>query len=43
MTRGLLLDVAGLVGVEMLPDRFQITAQHLEDAARRQGVEPRRG
>jgi kynurenine formamidase len=43
VTRGLLLDVAGLVGVEMLPDRFQITAEHLEDAARRQGVEPRPG
>jgi kynurenine formamidase len=43
VTRGLLLDIAGLIGLPMLPDSFQITAAHLEDAAHRQGVAPRPG
>jgi kynurenine formamidase len=43
ITRGVLLDIAGLVGVDVLPDSFQISAQHLEDAARRQDIDPRPG
>ena len=31
-TRGVLIDVAGLRGVEMLGDRYEITAQDLQDA-----------
>ena len=43
VTRGLLLDVAGVVGLDVLPDDFQILPSHLDDAVRRQGVEPRPG
>jgi kynurenine formamidase len=35
-TRGVLLDVAALRGVEMLGDRYEITAQDLQDALERQ-------
>ncbi|NOT26981.1 MAG: cyclase family protein [Acidobacteria bacterium] len=35
-TRGVLLDIAGLRGVEMLGDRYEITAQDLQDALKRQ-------
>ncbi len=38
MTRGVLLDVAGLKGVEMLPDRYEITVADLEQALERQQV-----
>ena len=43
VTRGVLLDIAGLVGLDALPEDFRILPSHLEDAARRQGVEPRPG
>jgi kynurenine formamidase len=36
ITRGVLIDVAALRGVEMLGDRYEITAQDLQDALKRQ-------
>ncbi len=41
--RGVLLDIAGLQGVETLPADFAITPAHLEEAARAEAVEIRRG
>ena len=38
ITRGVLLDVAALRGVEMLGDRYEITIQDLQDALRRQDL-----
>ena len=38
MTRGVLIDVAALKGVDMLPDRYEITAGDLQQALDRQGV-----
>ena len=38
MTRGVLIDVAGLKGVEMLPDTYEITPQDLQQALARQGT-----
>jgi kynurenine formamidase len=38
MTRGVLLDIAGLKGVEVLPDRYEITASDLEAALARQSL-----
>lgn len=38
MTRGVLIDVAALKGVEMLPDSYEITARDLQDALARQSV-----
>jgi kynurenine formamidase len=38
-TRGVLLDVAALKGVDMLGDRYEITAQDLRDALARQDLE----
>jgi kynurenine formamidase len=38
ITRGVLIDVAGLKGVEMLPDTYEITVQDLEDALKRQNT-----
>jgi kynurenine formamidase len=38
MTRGVLLDIAGLKGVEILPDDYEITVEDLEAAMKRQGV-----
>ena len=38
MTRGVLIDVAGLKGVEILPDTYEITPQDLQDALARQNV-----
>jgi kynurenine formamidase len=38
VTRGVLLDVAALKGVEMLPDRYEITPGDLQDALRAQGL-----
>ena len=32
MTRGVLIDVAGLKGVDMLPDAYEITAQDVQQA-----------
>jgi kynurenine formamidase len=37
-TRGVLIDVAGLKGVETLPDTYEITVQDLEEALRRQNT-----
>lgn len=38
ITRGVLIDVAGLKGVETLPDTYEITVQDLEDALKRQNT-----
>ena|SRR5436190_2345028 len=38
MTRGVLLDIAGLKGVETLPDAYEITVEDLEAALKRQNV-----
>ena len=42
MTRGVLIDVAGLKGVETLPDAYEdayeITGQDLQDAQKRQNL-----
>lgn len=37
-TRGVLLDIAGLYGVDMLDDTHEVTAQDLRDALDRQGL-----
>jgi kynurenine formamidase len=38
ITRGVLIDVAGLKGVDILPDTYEITVQDLEQALQRQNV-----
>ena len=38
MTRGVLIDVAALKGVDMLPDTYEITVQDLQQALERQKV-----
>jgi len=38
ITRGVLIDVAALHGVEMLGDRYEITAQDLQQALKRQNL-----
>src|SRR5262245_43426382 len=38
MTRGVLIDVAALKGVEMLPDSYEITVKDLQDALKRQNL-----
>jgi kynurenine formamidase len=38
MTRGVLIDVAALKGVDMLPDTYEITDRDLEQALERQGL-----
>jgi len=43
MTRGVLMDVAGLKGVQTLPDTYEITPQDLQQALDRQRVELREG
>src|SRR5262245_54328239 len=41
--RGVLLDVAGRRGVAQLPPKYALTADDLDDCARAQGVEVRKG
>lgn len=41
--RGVLLDIAGLIGVPVLPVDFVVTPEHLDQACARQGVEVRQG
>jgi kynurenine formamidase len=43
VARGVLLDVAGLHGVDCLPDSYEITPDDCASAAREQGTELRRG
>jgi kynurenine formamidase len=43
MTRGVLIDVAGLKGVEILPDTYEITVQDLQQALQKQNVALRPG
>jgi kynurenine formamidase len=38
ITRGVLIDVAGLKGVDILPDTYEITVQDLEQALQRQNL-----
>ena len=38
MTRGVLIDVAALKGVDTLPDTYEITVQDLQDALKRQNL-----
>ena len=38
MTRGVLIDVAGVKGVEMLPDTYEITVQDLQQALQRKNL-----
>src|SRR3989442_6322484 len=38
MTRGVMIDVAALKGVEMLPDSYEITVQDLQNALKRQNL-----
>src|SRR2546426_29532 len=38
ITRGVLIDVAGLKGVDTLPDTYEITAQDLQQALQRQNL-----
>jgi kynurenine formamidase len=42
IARGVLLDVAGMKGVDCLPDGYGITPQDLQDTIKHQGVELRR-
>jgi len=41
--RGVLLDIAGQVGVDALPEDFDITPEHLDHTARTEGVRVRQG
>jgi kynurenine formamidase len=43
MTRGVLIDVAGLKGVDTLPDAYEITAQDLQQALSKQNLTLRPG
>jgi regulator of RNase E activity RraA/kynurenine formamidase len=43
ITRGVLLDVPALLEVPRLPDLFEITVEHVQQALERQQVEVRRG
>jgi kynurenine formamidase len=43
LRRGVLLDIAGLLGQGALPEDFEVKPEHLENAARRQAVEIRAG
>jgi kynurenine formamidase len=43
IARGVLFDVAGAHGVDSLPDSYAVTPEDLQDAAKKQGVEFRRG
>jgi kynurenine formamidase len=43
MARGVLLDIAGMHGVDCLDDGYAVSPQELQDAVRKQGVEIQRG
>ena len=43
IARGVLLDVAGTHGVDVLPDSYAITPDDLQDTVQKQGVELRKG
>jgi kynurenine formamidase len=43
MTRGVLIDVAGLKGVDMLGDTYEVTPQDLQQALARQGLTLQKG
>jgi kynurenine formamidase len=43
MTRGVLIDVAGLKGVDMLGDSYEITPQDLQQALAKQGLKLQKG
>jgi kynurenine formamidase len=43
MTRGVMIDVAGLKGVDMLGDNYEITPQDLQQALQKQGLTLQKG
>jgi kynurenine formamidase len=43
ITRGIMIDVAGLKGLDMLPDTYEITVQDLQQALQRQNLQLRPG
>lgn len=43
MTRGVLIDVAGLKGVDMLPNSYNVTADDLQQALKRENITLQRG
>ena len=43
MTRGVMLDIAGLKGVEMLPDTYEVTVADLEGAMQKQNLKIQAG
>lgn len=43
IARGVLLDVAGMHGVERFPQSYEITPEDLQDTVKQQGVELRKG
>jgi kynurenine formamidase len=43
ITRGVMIDVAALKGVDILPDTYEITVQDLEDALKKQNMTLQRG
>ena len=43
MARGVLLDIAGMHGVDCLDDGYAVSPQELQDAVQKQGVEIQRG
>ncbi|MCY3874538.1 MAG: cyclase family protein [Rhodobacteraceae bacterium] len=43
IARGVLLDVAGMHGVDILPPHYEITPKDVRDTAKRQGVKFRKG
>jgi len=43
IARGVMLDVAGMHGVDILPNHYEITPKDIQDTAKRQGVKFRKG
>ena len=43
IARGVLLDVAATLGVDILPNHYEITPKDIQDTAKRQGVKFRKG
>ena len=43
ITRGVLIDVAGFKGVEMLGDNYEVTVEDLEGALKKQNLTLREG
>ncbi len=43
IARGVLLDVAGMLGIDMLPQGYGVSVQEIKDTLKRQGTELRQG